>query len=42
MPQLEDMVTTGHTLWWLQQAEVQLGVLHFSHPLLICPSSFTQ
>lgn len=34
MPWLEDKVTTGHALQWLQQAEVQLGALHFSHPLL--------
>lgn len=34
VPWLEDTITTGHPLQWLQQAEVQLGALHFSHPLL--------
>lgn len=34
VPRLEVMVSTGCTLQRLQRADVQLGALHFSHPLL--------
>lgn len=42
VPRLEDTVTTGCTLWWLQQAECSWELCTSAIPFCFCPVSFTQ